>query len=156
MNISIKSRINFEYILCYPLLGNKNFQKIIDQVKQKLNLPVVCVQTIAKKRVKADYYIYDASPNEFLDLIRNSKFVLTSSFHGTAFSIIFEKPFYTLIKDYKPQRMENLTNLLGLEDRIIRDKIKEIDVNIDYKTVNNKLSSEREKSLLYLKEMIKK
>ncbi len=108
------------YILCYPLVSNELTQEVIDKLKEKTGLKVVCIHILPMKRIKADEYIFCAGPSEFLGLMKNAEYVVTSSFHGTAFSIIFHKKFFTLIKQYKSQRMTDLLKMLGLSNRIYR------------------------------------
>jgi hypothetical protein len=65
-------------------------------------------------------YVYDAGPREFLTYIRDAQLVLTNSFHGTVFSILFEKKFYSVYETNG--RIENLLGFLGLSDRHITGK----------------------------------
>lgn len=143
------------YILVFPLLGNKLMQQTIDEIKKKSNLKVISVQTRSDKIIKADKYIFDATPFEFLSYIKNADYVLTTSFHGTAFSILLEKEFYTLIKEYRPQRMECLLKLVGLENRLVKDKFVFQD-KIDYTPIRKKIDEERSKAIDYLKGFLKK
>jgi Uncharacterized conserved protein len=139
-----------KYILCLPLLGNRNINGILKKLKRITGYPVVCIQTKPVKTVEADYYIYDASPNEFLGLFANAEKIVTTSFHGTAFSLIFEKQFYTLITSYKPERMVSILNLLNIPERIISDENNICECDIDYTKVNEILENEIEKSYKYL------
>lgn len=142
--------INGKYILCYPLLGNKNMQKILDELKEKTGYKTVCIQPFPIKRVKADQYIFDAGPSEFLSLISNASYVVTTSFHGTAFSLIFHKPFYTLIKNTKSERMTDLLEMMNLSDRIYSEKTDINAENIDFSFADKVIKSEKEKSIEYL------
>ncbi len=142
-----------KYILCFPLLGNDKLQEAVDELKRQTGYKVYCIQTNPIKRIKADKNIYNAGPRDFLGYINNAEAVVTTSFHGTALSIILEKPFYTLIKDYKSQRMTDLLGMLGLSDRIYTTKDK-ITTNIDYTNAKKVIEQEREKSFSYLKKMI--
>lgn len=61
-----------------------------------------------------------ASPEEFVGYIRHAACVITTSFHGTAFSIMFHTPFYTVMQHTAADnRMANLLTALGLDDRMI-------------------------------------
>lgn len=105
---------------------------------------------------KRYHYAYTYGPFEFLDLIRKSKIVFTTSFHGAVFSIIFNKDFYIVIdrKDNR-ERLENLLSTFGLMDRIIEkdQEINEIK-KINWEKVNSKLNMLREDSLTWLKNAI--
>lgn len=64
--------------------------------------------------------LYYPGPREFVGLISHADVVVTDSFHGTAFSIIFNKNFYTFIsRPNVSSRIVSLLNILGLEDRIV-------------------------------------
>lgn len=150
----IDSRIIKEdYILCYPVLGNNNLQKVIDELKVKTGLKVYCVQNFPVKRVKADKYIYDAGPSEFLNLIKYSRYVVTTSFHGTAFSVIFKKPFYAITKD-NPFRIIDLLNMFNLSDRIYSENISVNANKPDFTVAKKVIGTEKQKSIDYFKKII--
>lgn len=152
--LKLERKIPEDYIFCYSLLGNENLEKVIHYLREKLHLKVVCLQADPHKRIKADKYIFDASPIDFLSYIKYSSFVVTTSFHGTAFSVIFEKEFLTLVKNYKSERMSDLLSTLGLERCIVKEsELNLIVPNIDYSLVNEKLDILRENSLDYLRRL---
>jgi coenzyme F420-reducing hydrogenase beta subunit len=100
----------------------------------------------------------DAGPREFLGLIKNAQYVLTNSFHGTAFAILFKKQFYAFPADKiqsefsKNMRISDLLGKLGLETRLV-SKAGDADfaASIEYEEVNAKLRQERERSLNFLR-----
>jgi len=100
--------------------------------------------------------VFTASPEEFLGLVENAKLVLTSSFHGTALSIIFQKQFVSFLSNNKGKdaRITDLLNRLGLKNRIFHDDItqEQVDKQICYEMVQNKLEDLREKSLSFLRQ----
>ena len=78
----------------------------------------------------------NVGPGEFLGLIKNAELILTDSFHGTVFSIIYHKPFYTFsrtgVKESMDTRVVSLLKLLELTDRfepenITLDGVEQID-----------------------------
>lgn len=140
------------YILCYSLISNVDFQKVIDEVKEATGYETVSVHTLPMKRIKTDHYVFDAGPAEFLALLNNAEFVITSSFHGTALSIIFEKPFYTLIKNYKSQRIVELLDRFGMSDRIYCGKA--INLNIDFSQCKYIIDKEKAKAETYFNKII--
>lgn len=146
-------KIQGRYILCYAVLGNPSLQKVIDKLKREMKLPVVILQSSSVKHARGDKYVFDAGPREFLGLIKNAFYIVTTSFHGTAFSVIFEKPFCTVIKSTMSDRMTDLLNLLKLSERVITDSARIPSINIDYSAAMEIVSSENESSLLYLKSM---
>lgn len=98
----------------------------------------------------------DIGPEEFLGLFDNAAFVLTSSFHGTAFAINFNKPFYSIINDQKTtdDRQLSVMRRIGIENRgIVKGSPMpaESELSMDYTVANQKLQKWREVSLLFLK-----
>ena len=93
------------------------------------------------------------SVEEWLAMFRDAKCVVTDSFHGTVFSIIFNKEFYTIANQARGEsRFSSLLFKLSLTDRMY-NSISEIEINrnIDWINVNNKLSELRDYSILFLK-----
>ncbi|WP_418223328.1 polysaccharide pyruvyl transferase family protein [Clostridium isatidis] len=96
--------------------------------------------------------VFVKSPIEFLKLILDAECVFTTSFHGTAFSILFEKEFWAEVdKDGKlNNRIFNLLQKLNIEDRILDYNPKTLDSKINWKVVRENVLKEREKSKKYL------
>ena len=95
---------------------------------------------------------YKYGPVEFLNLLYNSEYVVTTSFHGLALSTIFNKNFFISLSTY-PDRLLTLLELLDLKDRIITNNEKINDVinsDIDWNKVNEKIKQERQKSIDWL------
>ncbi len=110
---------NGQYIFIYCLEPTSEHLRIADELSKALSLPVVCTGY----RCKHDYFnsfvkLYDAGPADFLSLIDNAAIVLTSSFHGTAFSVIYDKPFW-VIDGMHDNRIANLLKITGHEGNSI-------------------------------------
>jgi len=147
-------RIQQKYILCYPMSGHPLMQKVIDKLKELTGYTVVIVTTEIFTHIKGDTKIKDATPEEFVYLIENAEFVLTTSFHGIVFSTIFNKKFYSLVGGPAPTRITELLKLLDLENRIIKD-LDDINIEeIDYKKANLQLQKEKKSALEYLNFLI--
>ena len=95
------------------------------------------------------------SPVEWIELIKTSDFVITNSFHGTVFCILYHKPFYTYAwpDESKNIRVRNLLLRLGLSHRFIPSDYKLVDTTTDisWSDVDYKLSQWREESFVFLK-----
>jgi len=147
--------INVPYILYYQVNSNPLANYILKKIKNLTKKMIVCVQTNPIIRVKADRVILDASPEEFLGWIMNADLVVTTSFHGTAFSILFEKDFYTLTKpSSNPVRIINLLENYHLDDRLIYD-VEGIDLTskINWNNIIKLIEKDRNYSLQYLKDI---
>ena len=96
-----------------------------------------------------------ASPEEFLGYIKNAACIITSSFHGVALSVLFNRPFYALRQNTNADlRTESLLELLKLTDRFINFNSSPLFSEIDYNRVNHLLNVEREKSVSFLKKAL--
>lgn len=120
-SIAIKPKYNHKYIFVYDLNGAENLIHMANEIKKKHNLPIVCLTSKVQKFYKVDMQIYDAGPREFIGWIENAEYVITDSFHGTIFSLIFGKEFYTYIAFEKTSsRIVNLLKESNVPERIIR------------------------------------
>ncbi|MCI8844820.1 MAG: polysaccharide pyruvyl transferase family protein [Lachnospiraceae bacterium] len=101
-------------------------------------------------------------PAEFISLIRYADAVVTDSFHGSAFSIIYQKQFYAMkrIVDSKDVydhdcRIKNIFEILGIHNYFLPGERINFDKSqIYYEDINKKLSAERKKSMRYLKDAL--
>ncbi len=96
---------------------------------------------------------------EWVAAIRDSEYVLTDSFHGVVFSILFRRNFYYLITSEtvkkRLSRLETLLGDLGIEGRLVESvQACDFQKNIDYDAVHARLSEQRERSLRILGELI--
>ncbi len=108
------------YVLIYQVISNPLANEIARIAAQDLNAEIIEIASKVDSRPKNHRIVYTASPEEFLGWIMNARFVVTTSFHGTAFSIIFNKAFVS-IKQNKPSdlRIESLLNQFQLINRFI-------------------------------------
>lgn len=94
---------------------------------------------------------------QWLAMIKNSSMVVTDSFHGTVFSILFGKKFYTMCNPGRGNtRISDLLQELGLENRLISDSETEepADSVINWTDVNARLAERREESLSFLRDAL--
>jgi hypothetical protein len=144
------------YILIYQVEEHPNAIKTADFIGKKLNFPIKIIASKTDYKISKNI-ITTASPGEFISLVKNASFVITSSFHGTVFSIINEIPFYTLkFNNGVDARSAGLLNVLEISERHIdniNDRTWERN-EIDFVEVNRKLTSLKEKSENYLRQAI--
>ncbi len=124
---SYKEQPKYEnYIFFYGVPFSKKTYSAVEEVSKKLGLKVVMLD--AKSWVNnfcfAKGFILEkhCSPLDYLSLIKNSSLVITTSFHGTIFSTIFEKDFWTVTfngTNKDDDRISTLLKQLGLEDRLV-------------------------------------
>ncbi len=151
--VSVECNINRKYILCYPLIFSSEVNSALRRLKQETGYHVVVVTTNPREKIHGDIYLRNVGPKQFLGLIKNAEIIVTTSFHGTAFSILFEKRFIAF-PVFNSTRVTNILDLLGLNQRVANN-LNDIGLEyIDYIEVNKKLESERQRSLDYLKRIL--
>lgn len=140
-----------EYILIYALGPDERLTQIAKKIANEKNLKIIELNDKKQENYFCEQ-VSDAGPEEFLTLIKNAKAIVTNSFHGTIFSIIFGKEFYTITRLNRNSRMENILDIVGMRDRLI-DKIEELDhiKNQDYEIAYKNLENEKKKSQEFLK-----
>lgn len=145
------------YLLIYELTPSPYLNQVAKSIASKLNLQIVRLCKSAKIEDNNVMNITDAGPSEFITLFKFASFVITNSFHGSAFSINFEKPFFVIIPKRKNNnsRQKSLLNLLGISGRILEDNSPiPQDYMMDYQKISQRLDEERNKSLTFLKNAI--
>lgn len=152
-SIAIKPRISEPYILCYQVLSNPRMQEVVDKLKKTTGYKIVTINNGPYTHIKADYSLFDVSPEEFLGFYNDAKIVVTTSFHGSAFGIVYGKPTYSLIKNTLSNRIKDLFNLLGLQEFVISSD-SQIPEPIMDERHKDLLKNEVSKSLDYLKRML--
>lgn len=147
-----------KYILCYFLGDNPEYQKMTEKLQESLKIKVKIIPTNTFGYALGFETQKTVGPKDWLSLLYGAEFVLTDSFHATAFSIIFNKSFYVLkrFSDTSPKsqnsRIYHLLNMTGLEDRIWQNTTNVSYIENDiWKTVDEKMRTERETSTLWLK-----
>ncbi|MDY3281682.1 polysaccharide pyruvyl transferase family protein [Dysosmobacter sp.] len=145
------------YILVYCISKPGALSHYIARLAEATGLPVVQLCGIRQKVHPKAHCVLDAGPAEFLGLFRGAAYVCTNSFHGTVFSVQFEKPFFTAVAPSemaKPEvsRTYSLLGRLGLTDRIIgKGDTAELAAEVDWEGVRQRLEEKRRDSLEYLR-----
>ena len=160
------SKLNFNesYIFCYFLGTNHEHRKFATELSKRTGFKLITIPHF-KGFNKADVdfgdeQLYSAGPIEFINLIKNAKYVCTDSFHGTVFSIIFHREvavFERFAKDSEAStnsRIYNLLTSLGMEKSLYSSVLeveKFLKDHIDYISVNYKLELLKNISNKFLK-----
>lgn len=154
--IAIEPQISQPYILLYLLIMPNDVKQYIDNLRKRYpNCILVNIPGRATSERIGDVEMGDIGPREFLGLIKNAKAILTSSFHGTVFSVIYEKKFMSILPKKTGGRIEDLLCKLNVRDRIAvtPDDVNNLNHEIDYNNVNVRLLALKEKSYDYLYEI---
>lgn len=155
----IASQSNFKskkkYILVYGFKRQKNLYKYARKLGDKLNVSVYAINNnVEDYFLDIDKYFWNASPETFIKLIKNSEAVVTNSFHGLSFSIIYNKPFHLFSRKGKANsRMLNLLGDLNLTDRVINSE-ELISNTVNFTEANKFITAKRDFSIEFIKNSI--
>lgn len=142
-----------DYIAVYILDMDRNKQELINKVSKFYRLPIKFLNTppnLLLPFVLSEFF--KPSVNQWLSSISNAKYVITDSFHGTLFSIIFKRKFLVLgNRERGLTRIESILDMLNLRDRNYSGDFSILDKEINYDKVNLKLRKAQSVSLDFLK-----
>lgn len=127
------------------------------RIAKEKHLKIVYINDRTIKKDKEIIYVEAPSPDMFLTLFANAKVIVTNSFHGTVFSIIFQKDFCVELKNKKQRniRAEGLLKELQIDKREIQNVDTVINTEINWRNVESILSKKRLEAASYLKSVLK-
>lgn len=151
------------YIFCY-FLGTHEFgRQMAKRLQQKIGFKIVTLPhfktyTPADEDF-ADIHLYDVSVQQFVALIKNAAMVCTDSFHGTAFSVLFERDVYCCERHKSADgastnsRLHSILQLLSMEGRML-SSLGEVETvlqqPVDYPAVLSCLNEKRKETEEFL------
>lgn len=141
-----------KYVLLYQVRYDKNARVFAKKVADSYGVELVEIAcTPQVERENGICVLHEATPEEFLGWIQNATCVVTSSYHGLIFSLVFEKEFYSLhLGDGADSRSGLLLEEVGLNDRDVTVDSQLTEQPINYSVVNKKIIEKRNNSLLFL------
>ena len=149
-----------KYILCYFLGNNIEHRKFAERLKEKTGYKIVSLnhsdEYVKYSDTFCDYAPFDVGPKEWINLIENAEYVCTDSFHGTVFSILFNKKFFDFRRHNNKSkvstnsRIDSLLDVAGISKERILTGTEDIDkvlkYDIDYTKVNENIEKFRKES----------
>lgn len=156
---NVKIKEEQPYVFVYFLTKNTtNYEKVRELAKNE-NLKIISTTQLYGENGND----IPLDPLEFLKYIKNAEYIITDSFHGTIFSIIFSKK-VIIFKRHKDNtkmsqnsRIYNLLKMLGMETRLVTESNTLFDIakkEIDYSTINKKIEEKKIDSRKFLEEAI--
>lgn len=141
------------YIFCYHVKGDlPGMRDYLRSLSRKTGLPVVVVNMNLREMLYPNVKRYDAGPREFLSLIQNAAYVVTNSFHATAFSLIFRKQFMVFSPHGAgPSRLTSILDTAGLMDRVWAEGCSDIAAQIDFDAAWERLTPFVDQSRTFLR-----
>lgn len=149
------------YVLCYFL--NETSEAVINKIEsicEKYNKTIINIGCPFSQGSKVGIINEDIGPGEFLGLVGNAEMIFTDSYHGMLFSLIYQKPFWSIARNYgehdQSSRQKTVLSMLHLENRYISENVAKISFEgIDYTDVDKILQQRRHFSIDYLNNALK-
>ena len=156
-----------KYVFCYFLGPNPKHREAARKLASELGLKIVTLRHLDRyvsgDETFGDYAPYDVDPVRFLNILRNAEYICTDSFHGSAFSLIMERPFLIFDRyscasaNSKNSRIDSLCEKLNIKERRFVDNgsVREAMCQpIDFADVREKLEEYRQQTFSFLKEAL--
>lgn len=153
-----KPIVKGRYIFFYGVNDDSFTWNVLKKAKRLLGAKIVGYPGPFPPKYPFDKYIYDGGPLQFVNLVKYASLVVTSSYHGLAFSINYEKKVVLVKYGQRMERLESLVRLLGMESCLINNEEELENIlnnNAVFAKVCSVLKQERELSLKWICENIK-
>ena len=146
-----------KYILVYAFNRQKHIFQAAKKLAVEMGYKVYSVNTFWEDVLQGmDHYYWNCKPEEFLYLIKNAECIVTNSFHGLSFSLLFNKPVILYEKDdVGNSRMLDLLNSLDIKEDVLATRGSKILIKkLPYDKINSRINELRLNSKQYLSECI--
>lgn len=154
--IAAERMVKDDYVLVYQLNPSSEFDKYAKEFAKRKGMKLVHIGMRMKDKTKTGKTFLMPLVKEFLSLIKYASYVITDSFHGTAFSINFNREMIVIYPNEFSTRLHSILKWAGLLSRHLEeyDNFAIADMTINYELVNEKLKKERSKALNYLETIV--
>lgn len=158
MKLRKQSLMKRPYLFLYIVTVTPLVKQAAYMIARKRGLTVVDIGDQIYPFCKRKKHIHDAGPWEFVNLVYYADVVVTSSFHGTVFSMLFHKEFYSVPGSVQDGRISDLCRKLGTESNVIykMSDLKRAKTEIDYELLEKKLEEIRNQAENWLRETMLK
>lgn len=134
--------------------GEENTMKHASMCAKLLGLPLYKISASKRKDTRIDK-LFNVNPYNFLALLDNASCVVTNSFHGTSFSLILGKQFWTCVAEGSNQRITSLLDKAGVLGRLIVENTQpDYSIGVDINLALNNLSNYINQSENFIKNSI--
>lgn len=144
-----------KYILIYQLNSSSLLRDYARKLANQYDLDIIQITYYMSQHWSGIHSVYLPTVKQFLSLINNAEFIITDSFHGTAFSINLNKEFFCFAPPKYYERIGSILSVTGLEDRLINDiKTYSYSSKINYDKVNQILSEKRNSTFSFYESLL--
>lgn len=157
MKFSSNDSYSEKYLLVYYFGNSNEIMKVAKKIATERGLRIRRISVGFEKIKNDDIVDRFITPEKFISLLLNADFVLTNSFHGTVFSINFEKDFFVYPTTEHNARFESAFDIFDLKSRNLREEENDYlinNLNIDFNPVRQILLNERNSSYEYIRKAI--
>lgn len=146
-----------KYVLTYNLHHDKRVDELAQNISKQYGLKVYNISYNIHDIVRKGILKWCPIVEDFLDLIKNAQYVVTDSFHATAFSIIFHTKFFAIYPEQASSRIRSILTLTELSDRASEHipEFGKVAAEIDFQKADSILEAERARAVDYI-ELVKK
>lgn len=138
------------YVLEYALRPDSRLDNAAKKIASEKNIQLKKVCGYCNLRKEDGFF--NAGPEDFIDLVSNAEYIVTNSFHGTAFSLVFRKDFNVCLPQLRKGRIVDLLEILNLKNRICDDENNFCSDSINYE----KIETTMEEQIAFSKDFIRK
>ena len=139
------------YILLYIMQRDEEVYAYAKKIKEQKGLRIVEISRYGYQPGFIDEILVDVGPLEFLGLFRDASFICTNSYHGLAYSVIFEKDFFLMKCKRFSARINNLLEMLKIEASLEDSDQATLSADYDREYVRETIAAERERAVRYLR-----
>ena len=138
------------YILLYIMQRDEDIYTYVKKIKENMGMRIVEISRYGYQPGYIDEILVDIGPLEFLGLFRDASFICTNSYHGLAYSVIFEKDFFLMKCKRFSARINNLLDMLKIDASLDDSEQATLSADYDKEYIRNTISEERNKAIAYL------
>ncbi len=144
----LKEDLDNQYVLVYQLNPCKEMDEFAEEIAKKKGCKLIIISNNIRLSVPGAEIIDNPTVERFLELILNAKCVVTDSFHGTAFSLNFNKELFSWLPNAYSTRLTSILEMMGLKERAFMKNESRWErlSPINYRCVNDILLQERERA----------
>lgn len=150
--VAISPKIKGKFVLLYMVRYSKEAERFAKDISLQINAEVIILEPKVRHFPKRNSFQF-ASPEEFIGLIKCASCIVTTSFHGTVFSTIFQRDFYSLkLEDGNDGRISEFLDMIKLKERHVKPNCSTVFTTVNYLNAKSKFERMRCLAKEYLDE----
>lgn len=142
--------IEDKYLLLYARRYNPEMETYARKIAQERGWKIVEISLRATNAEKGHRMYYEAGVEEFLSLVKHAEYVVTNSFHGLMFSVVFKRDFAVFSRESGDSKIFEALDLFGLRDHLLTKCGTELLLVLDYDSVYDRIIKARKESMEFL------